>query len=117
MNEKKLTLEAELEILQRESFSYFMQETNPKNGLVIDKNAPSWPASIAAMGLALTAYPVSEPVRSSKGMDITLAFRHRPGTDHFDGRELSQRIAMAADEGLSLRCRRIEAGGLRRRLA
>jgi hypothetical protein len=59
MNGNKLTLEAELELLQRESFCYFMQETNPENGLVIDKNAPSWPASIAAVGLALTAYPVA----------------------------------------------------------
>jgi hypothetical protein len=58
MSSKKLTIEAELELLQRESFSYFLHETNPANGLVIDKTAPNWPASIAATGLALTAYPV-----------------------------------------------------------
>ena len=29
------------------------------NGLVIDKTAPDWPASIAATGLALAAYPVA----------------------------------------------------------
>ena len=58
MSRKKLTIEAELEILQRESFSYFVHETNPANGLVIDKTAPDWPASIAATGLALAAYPV-----------------------------------------------------------
>ena len=58
MNEKKLTIEADLENLQRESFDYFVHETNPANGLVIDKTAPGWPASIAATGLALAAYPV-----------------------------------------------------------
>ena len=58
MSRKKLTVEAELEILQRESFSYFVHETNPANGLVIDKTAPDWPASIAATGFALAAYPV-----------------------------------------------------------
>jgi hypothetical protein len=58
MNRKKLTIEAELEILQRESFSYFVHETNPANGLVIDKTARDWPASIAATGFALAAYPV-----------------------------------------------------------
>jgi hypothetical protein len=46
------------EILQRDSFSYFAHETNPANGLVIDKTSPDWPASIAATGLALAAYPV-----------------------------------------------------------
>ena len=35
-----------------------MHETNPANGLVIDKTAPDWPASIAATGFALAAYPV-----------------------------------------------------------
>jgi hypothetical protein len=58
MSAKKLTIEAELEVLQRESFSYFVHETNPANGLVIDKTAPDWPASIAATGFALAAYPV-----------------------------------------------------------
>lgn len=51
--------DAELEQLQRESFSYFQHETNPENGLVIDKTADNWPASIAATGLALAAYPVA----------------------------------------------------------
>jgi hypothetical protein len=51
-------VEAELDSLQRESFSYFVHEPNPVNGLVIDKTAPNWPASIAATGFALAAYPV-----------------------------------------------------------
>jgi hypothetical protein len=48
-----------LERLQRETFSYFLHETNPENGLVKDKTASDWPSSIAATGLALTIYPVA----------------------------------------------------------
>ena len=59
MNSKKRTIDEELEKLQRESFDYFLHETNPTNGLVIDKTAVNWPASIAATGLALACYPVS----------------------------------------------------------
>jgi hypothetical protein len=44
--------------LQRQSFDYFLNETNEENGLVLDKTAADWPASIAALGMALTAYPV-----------------------------------------------------------
>jgi hypothetical protein len=47
-----------LKDLQRETFGYFLHESNPANGLVKDKTAKSWPASIAAVGLALAAYPV-----------------------------------------------------------
>ena len=52
--------EAETRILrdvQRGAFSYFLHESNRANGLVIDKTATDWPASIAATGLALTSYP------------------------------------------------------------
>jgi hypothetical protein len=59
MSSMKVTVDAELEKLQRESFGYFLHETNPANGLVIDKTASDWPASIAATGLALACYPVS----------------------------------------------------------
>jgi hypothetical protein len=52
-------VDAELEALQRETFSYFWHETNPQNGLVLDKTARDWPASIAATGLALAVYPVA----------------------------------------------------------
>ena len=45
-----------LEKLQQETFGYFLYETNPDNGLVIDKTAPDWPSSIAATGLALACY-------------------------------------------------------------
>jgi hypothetical protein len=58
MSSAKLTVDAELDKLQRETFGYFLHETNPANGLVIDKTAADWPASIAATGLALACYPV-----------------------------------------------------------
>jgi len=44
--------------LQRVTFDYFVHETNPLNGLVVDKTMEGAPASIAAVGLALSAYPV-----------------------------------------------------------
>ena len=50
--------DASLRRLQRDSFSYFVNKTNPANGLVIDKSHEGWPASIAAVGLALSAYPI-----------------------------------------------------------
>lgn len=59
MTSSTLTIDAELGELQRETFGYFLHETNPANGLVIDKTAPNWPSSIAATGLALACYPVS----------------------------------------------------------
>ena len=49
----------DLEKLQHETFGYFLHETNPANGLVIDKTAPDWPSSMAATGLGLACYPVS----------------------------------------------------------
>ncbi len=51
--------ETKLDALQRHAFGYFLNETNPANGLVIDKTKAGWPASIAATGLALASYPVA----------------------------------------------------------
>ena len=45
--------------LSPEAFSYFVYETNPANGLVVDRTEGHAPASIAAVGLGLTAYPVA----------------------------------------------------------
>jgi hypothetical protein len=53
------SIDAELSALQRESFSYFEHEVNPSNGLIKDKTADHWPASIAATGFALAAYPIA----------------------------------------------------------
>jgi hypothetical protein len=58
MSTNKPTVDAELEALQHDTFRYFLHETNPHNGLVRDKTASDWPASIAATGLALAGYPV-----------------------------------------------------------
>ncbi len=47
-----------LEEIQRQTFSYFIHEVNDLNGLVADTVKKGAPASIAAVGLALSAYPV-----------------------------------------------------------
>lgn len=44
--------------LQREAFAYFLEQTNPDNGLVADSTRAGFPSSIAAVGLALAAYPL-----------------------------------------------------------
>ena len=54
----QLTNESMLEQLQRSAFAYFLDEANPTNGLVKDCTRPGFPSSIAAVGLALAAYPV-----------------------------------------------------------
>src|SRR3569623_3023363 len=51
--------DALLDDLQRRAFAYFDCEVNPLNGLVADKTARDWPASIAATGMALASYPVA----------------------------------------------------------
>ncbi len=58
MNKVTHVIGAEIETLQRKTFGYFEHEVNALNGLVIDKTAPDSPASIAATGFALAAYPV-----------------------------------------------------------
>jgi hypothetical protein len=47
-----------MEALQRETFAYFVHEANPLNGLIVDKTRAGAPASIAAVGLALSSYPI-----------------------------------------------------------
>jgi hypothetical protein len=47
-----------LDTLQRQAFAYFVHEINRGNGLIADKTEEGAPASIAAVGLVLTAYPV-----------------------------------------------------------
>jgi hypothetical protein len=50
--------DTKLEVLQRLTFEYFQNETNPANGLVPDSTREGAPCSIAATGFALAAYPV-----------------------------------------------------------
>ena len=45
--------------LERDTFKYFADEVNPENGLVRDSTRRGSPSSIAAVGFALTAYPIA----------------------------------------------------------
>jgi len=58
LNKVNRVIGAEIETLQRETFGYFEHEVNSANGLVSDKTSQTSPASIAATGFALAAYPV-----------------------------------------------------------
>jgi hypothetical protein len=50
----------QLHSLQRHTFRYFWEETNPENGLIPDNTgADDIPASIAGVGFALASYPVA----------------------------------------------------------
>jgi hypothetical protein len=55
----KAMADDELERLQRDTFGYFLEETNPRNGLVPDSTRDGAPSSITAVGLGLAAYPVA----------------------------------------------------------
>jgi hypothetical protein len=57
MSQPRLS-DAQLDALQEAAFAYFLHEVNPSNGLIADSNRPDAPASIAAIGLGLSAYPV-----------------------------------------------------------
>ena len=67
----------ELHTLQRNTFRYFWEETNPENGLIPDNTgADDLPASIAGVGLALASYPVAAErsfVPRAKAVERTLA--------------------------------------------
>ena len=55
----EFTAPLSLDKLQADTFDYFWQTTDPQTGLAPDRYPTSWsPASIAAIGFALTAYPV-----------------------------------------------------------
>ena len=47
-----------LEGLQRDTLRYFLDEANPRNGLVPDNTSEGSPSSITAVGFALAAYAV-----------------------------------------------------------
>jgi len=52
------TDEAVLDDLQRKAFRFFERHVNPHTGLVLDSTRPTQPASIAAVGFALSCYPI-----------------------------------------------------------
>lgn len=49
----------DLDRLECDTFRYFADEMNPENGLVADSTKQAAPSSIAAVGFALTAYPIA----------------------------------------------------------
>ncbi len=51
--------EAKLEKLQKDTFGYFLKETNPENGLVPDSTREESFCSTTAVGLALSSYTVA----------------------------------------------------------
>ena len=51
--------EQTLDRLQRAAFGYFMEATNPANGLIADTSREGSPCSIAVVGFALSCYPVA----------------------------------------------------------
>lgn len=59
MTERVLDDDDLLDRLQRAAFGYFLEETNPANGLVADTSREGSPASIAVVGFALSSYPVA----------------------------------------------------------
>ena len=50
--------EETLDKLQRDTFGYFLKESNRANGMVPDNTRKGAHASIAAIGFALTAYTI-----------------------------------------------------------
>ena len=66
-----------LETIQRQTFEYFWQETNPDNGLIPDNTLkPGDPASIAGVGLALSTYVIGVErgfVDRARAVERTLA--------------------------------------------
>jgi hypothetical protein len=48
----------QLNALQWTTLEYYIREVNFRNGLIADKTQPGSPCSIAAVGMALAAYPV-----------------------------------------------------------
>jgi hypothetical protein len=53
------TADAMLDDLRRVTFEFFRREVHPRNGLIPDKTQPGSPSSIAALGMALSAYVVA----------------------------------------------------------
>src|SRR5689334_21970659 len=71
--------------IERRTFDFFWATSNPVNGLVPDRHPRSSPASIAAVGFALTAYAIGADrgyVTRAQARERTLAtvrfFRYAP---------------------------------------
>lgn len=55
---EELSDDALLDRLQHDAFDYFLQNINPRNGLIADTTRGGSPSSIAVVGFALSCYPV-----------------------------------------------------------
>ena len=65
-----------LEGLQRDTLRYFLDEANPRNGLVPDNTREGSPSSITAVGFALASYAVAAErniITRSEAIERTLA--------------------------------------------
>jgi hypothetical protein len=74
MTQERLS-EKELDQLQRDTFGYFLHESNPANGLVRDTTRRGSHASITAVGLGLAAYTVGAErgfIERSEAVERTL---------------------------------------------
>jgi hypothetical protein len=67
----KPTVEAELEALRRESFSYFEHEVNRASGLVRDETAQDWPASFTLSTICALVFGFKRVVL--RGYELHLA--------------------------------------------
>jgi hypothetical protein len=73
--EAAVSTDALIEALERNTFRYFWEAANPANGLVRDRYPSPSPASIAAVGFALAAYPIGAErgyVSRAEALDRTL---------------------------------------------
>jgi hypothetical protein len=68
--------DALLDRLQRAAFDYFLEASNPRNGLIADTSRKGSPASVAVVGFALSAYAVGVErgwLARAEGVTRTLA--------------------------------------------
>jgi len=106
-----------LDTLQRNTFEYFLKETNPTNGLVPDNTRRDAPSSIAAVGLALACYPVGAErgfITRTEAIRRTLTtlrfFRDSRQSDEKNGHRL-QRVLLSFSRHAN-RAAYLELGGL-----
>src|SRR5262245_36736298 len=58
VDQDRLPTDDDLARLQWTTLDYYLKESNPLNGLIRDKTDPGAPASIAAVGMALSTIPI-----------------------------------------------------------
>ena len=94
-----LSDEALLDRLQCGAFGYFVQNMNPRNGLVADTSRDNSPVSIAVVGFALSSYPVAVErgwMERADAVQCSLAalrfFRDSDQTGFLLGRDFTRRM-------------------------